>query len=167
MKTLIKILSITLFLLAIFWISFAQHGKWGNWWSDPMQIFNTFVDSGSNEWNYNIHETALDWVTDQQWWYARSFKITNTLDYIRIYMDPYLQRTIYAGLVLAVVALIYLWFLLVTGWLHKEWDRSKIKSKVMYIVVGVFLLSWFYFIIKVMVALVTSLFGWSTWDSGY
>lgn len=162
-----KFLSLFVFSLAIFWISFAQHGKRWNYWSDPMQIFNTFVDDANNEWNYNIQETALDWVTDQQWGYARSFKVANTLDYIRNNLDPYIQRAIYVGLALAVIALIYLWFLLVTGWIHKEWDWSKIKSKVMYIVIGVFLLSGFYFIIKLMVALITSLFWWATWSSGY
>lgn len=167
MKILKHTLLVFLFSLAIFWISFAQHWKRWDYWTDPMQIFNTFVDDASDEWNYNIHETALDWVTNYQWRYDSSYKIANTLDYIRNNMDPYIQRAIYAGLVLAVVALIYLWFLLVTGWLHKEWDWSKIKSKVMYVVIGVLLLSGFYFIIKLMVALITSIFGWSTWSSGY
>ncbi|MCK9467267.1 MAG: hypothetical protein M0P94_02970 [Candidatus Absconditabacterales bacterium] len=162
-----KFLSLFVFSLAIFGISFAQHGKRGNYGSDPMQIFNTFVDDANNEGNYNIQETALDGVTDQPGGYARSFKVANTLDYIRNNLDPYIQRAIYVGLALAVIALIYLGFLLVTGGIHKEGDWSKIKSKVMYIVIGVFLLSGFYFIIKLMVALITSLFGGATGSSGY
>lgn len=106
-------------------------------------------------------------MTDQQWWYARSFKITNTLDYIRNNLDPYIQRAIYVGLVLAVIAVIYLGFLLVTNAVHKEWDWTKIKTKIWYVVMWVLLLGGFYFIIKVMVALITSLFGWSTGHSGY
>ena len=167
MKILKHTLLVFLFSLATFWISFAQHEKRWDYWTDPMQIFNTFVYETSKEWEYNIHKTALDWFNDNQWGYESSYKIANTLDYIRNNMDPYIQRAIYVGLVLAVVALMYLWFLLVTGWLHTEWDWSKIKSKVMYIVIGVFLLSGFYFIIKLMVAIITSLFWESTWGSWY
>ena len=167
MKFLKHTLSIFLFSIVMIWTSLTQHWKWWDYWSNPMQIFNTFVDNANDEWNYNIQETALDWVTDQQWWYARSFKITNTLDYIRNNLDPYIQRAIYVGLVLAVIAVIYLGFLLVTNAVHKEWDWTKIKTKIWYVVMWVLLLGGFYFIIKVMVALITSLFGWSTGHSGY
>ncbi|HPC34178.1 MAG TPA: hypothetical protein PLP73_00825 [Candidatus Absconditabacterales bacterium] len=167
MKFLKHTLSIFLFSIVMIGTSLAQHGKWGDYGSNPMQIFNTFVDNANDEGNYNIQETALDGVTDQQGGYARSFKITNTLDYIRNNLDPYIQRAIYVGLVLAVIAVIYLGFLLVTNAVHKEGDWTKIKTKIGYVVMGVLLLGGFYFIIKVMVALITSLFGGSTGHSGY
>jgi hypothetical protein len=146
--------------------SFAQNGKRGDYWSDPLTIFETVVDE-SNGAGYEIQETALDWITDQQWPYARSYKISNTLDYVRQNMDPYLQWIIYAWLVLATISIIYSWFLLVTNSIHKQWDRTKIKTNIMYTLLWVFMLSWFYFVIKIMVALITSIFGWSWWDTWY
>lgn len=131
-----------------------------------MQIFENIVDE-ANEWQYAIQETALDWVSDLEWWYAREFKVSNTLDYIRKNLDPYMQWAVYVWLVLATVALIYSGFLLVTHWVHKQWDWTKVKTNIMYALLWVLLLSWFYFIIKVMVALITSIFGWSTWNSGF
>lgn len=162
----IKIAIFSFAILSFFAVSFAQHGRWWDRGSDPMQIFENIVDE-ANEWWYAIQETALDWVTDLEWWYSREFKISNTLDYIRKNLDPYLQRAVYVWLVLATVALIYSWFLLVTHWVHKQWDWTKIKTNVMYTLLWVLLLSWFYFIIKVMVSLITSMFWWSTWDSGF
>lgn len=166
MIKVIKIFALTLLSMSFFWLSFAQHGRRWNYGSDPMQIFETVVDN-SNEWGYAIQETALDWITDLEWWYSREFKITNTLDYIRKNIDPYLQWVMYIGLVAATVALIYSGFLLVTHGIHKQWDWTKIKTNVMYAVIWVFLLTWFYFIIKVMVALVTSIFWWSTWNGWF
>ena len=166
MIKIIKLFISLFVILSLFWISLAQNGKWGDYGSDPMQAFETFVDDANKGW-YSIQETALDWVTDLQWWYSREFKITNTLDYIRKNLDPYLQWVIYIWLIWATVALIYLWFLLVTHWLHKQWDWTKIKTNIMYVVMWVILLTWFYFIIKIMIALTTSIFGWSTWNSWF
>lgn len=166
MLKIVKIFILSFTLFPLIWVSFAQNGRWGNYGSDPMQVFDTVVDN-ANAWWYAIQETALDWITDLEWWYSRSFKITNTLDYIRKNLDPYLQWAVYIWLVLATVALIYLGFLLVTHGIHNQWDWTKIKTNVMYVVLWVFLLTWFYFIIKIMVSLITSLFGWSTWSSGF
>jgi len=152
--------------LVFIWLSFAQNDRWGDYWSDPMMIFETMVDEANSDW-YAIQETALDWVTDLEWWYSREYKISNTLDYIRKNMDPYLQRVIYAGMVLATISIIYVWFLLVTNSIHKQWDRSKIKNNIVYALLWVFLLSGFYFIIKVIVALITSILGGTNWDTWF
>lgn len=167
MKNIYKIILFWVFAI-IFANTFvsAQNGRWWDYGSDPLMIFETMVDD-ANDWWYAIQETALDGVTDLQWWYARPYKITNTLDYIRTNVDPYLQRVIYAWMVLATIALIYAWFLLVTNSIHKQWDRSKVKSNIIYALLWVFLLSWFYFIIKVIVALITSVFWWSNWDTWF
>lgn len=167
LKSLKKIFIFTSIVSFIFiWLSFAQHDRWGEYWSDPLMIFETMVDEANSD-GYAIQETALDWVTDLEWWYSREYKITNTLDYIRKNMDPYLQRAIYVGMVLATIAIIYIWFLLVTNSIHKQWDRSKVKQKLVYVLLWVFLLSGFYFIIKVIVALITSIFGWANWDTWF
>ena len=165
-KTL-KIVLISSIVATIFsWLVSAQHGRRWNYGSDPMMIFETIVDEANDD-GYAIQETALDGVTDLEWGYDRKYKISNTLDYVRKNMDPYLQWAIYAWLVLATIAIIYIWFLLVTNSIHKAWDRTKIKTNLMYALLWVFLLSWFYFIIKVIVALITSIFGWTNWSTGF
>jgi hypothetical protein len=123
------------------------------------------VDDANNDW-YAIQETALDWISDMEWEYERSYKISNTLDYVRKNLDPYLQWAIYAWLVLATIGIIYIGFLIVTNALHKQWDWTKVKTNIMHILLWVFLLSGFYFIIKMVVALITAVFWWangSTW----
>lgn len=163
---ILNIAIVSLFAIFFVWVSFAQHGRWWKYGSDPLQIFESTVDN-ANKWWYAIQETALDGVTTLEGSYAQEFKIANTLDYIRKNLDPYLQWAIYVWFVLATIALIYSWFLLVTHGVHKQWDRTKLKQNVMYVLIGVFLLSWFYFIIKVIVALITSIFGSSTWNSWF
>ncbi|HRX63642.1 MAG TPA: hypothetical protein P5060_00895 [Candidatus Absconditabacterales bacterium] len=161
-----KIFLLIITFFCIFGISFAQHDSWGDRGSDPLTIFESIVDDANDD-QYKIQETALDGISDQQGSYAKEFKITNTLDYVRKNLDPYLQRIVYAGMVLATIALIYIGFMLVTNSVHKQGERSKLKSSFMYVLVGVFLLSGFYFIIKLIVALIASIFGGTNGDTGF
>jgi hypothetical protein len=167
---LTKKIKIFIFAIIIFsglsWLSFAQNGSWWDRGSDPLVIFESMVDEANND-GYAIQETALDGISDQQWWYAKSYKISNTLDYVRKNLDPYLQWIIYTWLVLATIWLIYIGFLLTTNALHKQWDWTKMKTSIMHILLWVFILSWFYLIIKVMVALITSIFWWENGSTGY
>ncbi len=163
----LKIIILSIIMIsAVTGLSLAQHDSRGDRGSDPMMIFEQMVDEANSD-GYAIQETALDGVTDLEWPYARKYKISNTLDYIRKNMDPYLQRAVYAWLVLATIALIYAWFLLVTNGIHKQWDWTKVKTNITHALLGVFLLSGFYFIIKVIVALITSVFGGSSWDTWF
>jgi len=154
-------------MIVVYSISFAQNNTRGDRWSDPLVIFETMVDDANDDGSYAIQETALDGINDQQWAFTPEYKISNTLDYIRKNLDPYLQWAIYAWLVLATIWLIYAWFLLVTNAIHKQGDWTKIKTKIMHILIGVFLLTWFYLIIKITVALITSIFGGANWSTGY
>lgn len=147
-------------ILSLFTVSYAA-----SWWtpeSDPFQVLES-VKEKANE-KYRIQETALDQITDEQWSYARQYKITNTLDYLRQNIYPYLQWVVYIWLVAAVVLIIYNWFLMVTNWIHNQWDMSKIKKNLMNVVIWVVLLTWFYFILRLILAILTSIFGWS-WGS--
>lgn len=146
-------------------LSFAQEWSWGKYWDNPISIVDNVVKE-ANEDN-KIQQTALDGVTDTQWSYASEFKIANTLDRLRKNINPYLQRAIYIWLSVAVILLIYNGFLMVTNAIHKEGEFSKIKNRFIYILIGVILLTSFYFIIKLVVGLINSLFGWYGWDTGF
>ena len=77
-------------------LSFAANpdsrGKYG---SDPILILDRVV-SEANE-DVKIQQTALDGVTDTQSAYTSSnqYKITNTLDWLRKNINPYLQWAVY------------------------------------------------------------------------
>lgn len=144
---------------------YAQRGTWWDYWSDPMLILETVVDEANSD--YKIQETALDGVTDKQWAYPSEYKISNTLEYIRTNIDPYFQWVIFIGLMAATIFLIYSGFMMVTNVLHKEGDRTKVKKNLSAIALGVVLMTGFYFIIKLVVALITALFGWFDGSSWY
>jgi hypothetical protein len=109
--------------------------------------------------DYKIQQTALDGATDLQWSYQSQYKIANTLDWLRKNINPYLQRVVYIWLSAAVILLIYNGFLMVTNSLHGEWDMAKLKKRFIYIVIGVILITGFYFIIQLVISLLNSLFG--------
>ena len=142
--------------VSISW-SYAQEGSWGKYGDDPMVILDTVVDKANED--YKIQQSALDGVTDQQWSYQSQYKIANTLDYLKNNLNPYIQWAIYIWLSAAVILLIYNGFLMVTNSIHKQGDMSKVKKNISYIVIGVLLLTGFYFIIQLVVSLINSLFA--------
>ncbi len=158
MKKFTKILLSLLVFTTVFSFSYAQEWKWTNRWSTPMQVFETFVDKTNDEWRYNVQDTALDWVTDLQWIYPRQYKISNTLDYIRQEIDPYLQRAAYIGLVASTTWLIICWFLLVTWWISKSSWFEKVKWKIFNALIWVFLLSGFYLVVKLFISIINMFF---------
>ena len=159
MKNIIKVFIVLLFGNLVFSAVFAgkPYKYSSDWDNDPMTTMTNII-SDANNWQYKIQETALDWITDLQWNHPQNYKITNTLDYIINNLDPYLQRAIYIWLVAAVVILIYLWFLMVTNWIHKAWEWKDISKKILNVVLWVLLLTWFYAIIKLFVGLINTVF---------
>ncbi len=147
------------------WFSIAQEWSRGKYGDNPIKILQTVVDEANDD--YEIQETALDWVTSMQWAYPSQYKITNTLEYFRNKIQPYLQRVLYIWLTAAVILLIYNWFLMVTNSLHKEWDSEKVKKNIINIAIGVIVLTWFYFILQLMVAIINTIFGGFGWGSGF
>ncbi len=146
-------------------LSFAQQWSWGVYGQDPITILDRVVKSSNEE--YKIQQTALDSATDKQWGYQSQYKIANTLDWLRTNIAPYLQRVVYLGLSVAVILLIYNGFLMVTNALHNEWDIAKVKKRFIYILVGVLLLTGFYFLIKLTVSIINSIFWWYGWSTGF
>lgn len=117
-----------------------------NLWNTPTTVLDRVAERVNRD---RIQENALNDTSNTQWQYASEYKITNTLDALRVQITPYIQWTMFIGLSLAVILLIYNGFLMVTNWLHGEWDTSKVKTRIMNIIIGVVLLTWFYIIIQV------------------
>lgn len=146
-------------------LSFAQSSSRSKYGDNPIQILDTVVVDANAD--YKIQQTALDNATDKEWAYVSSYKIANTLDWLRNNINPYLQRAVYIWLSVAVILLIYNWFLMVTNAIHKEWDAAKIKKNIMNIAIGVIILTGFYFIIKLVVSLINSIFWWYGGDTWF
>jgi len=160
------LLAILAFSVVIPLVNFAQDSsRASKYGSDPIMILDSVVDEANDE--YKIQQTSLDNATDKQWAYSSQYKIANTLDRFRNNINPYLQRAVYIGLSLAVILLIYNGFLMVTNAVHKEWEIAKIKKNIMNIVIGVVILTGFYFIIKLAVAIINSIFGWYGGDTWF
>jgi len=150
-----------LFLLCLCWFVLCPFSLWeynGRWADDPMQTLSEIVDE-NNSTRYAVQRTALDWVSDSEWTYLRAYKISNTLEYFRKNIDPYLQWAVYVWLALATIALIYMWFLMVTNSVTWAGDMSKLKSRIIYVVIWVLLLTGFYAAIKIIIAVFNMVLG--------
>jgi len=163
MKKIILVILALCYMFPLF--SFAQNESRGKYGWNPIQILDNVV-SDANE-DYKIQQTALDSVNDKQWAYASQYKIANTLDRFRNNINPYLQWAVYIGLSIAVILLIYNGFLMVTNAAHKEGETAKVKKNIINIVIGVVILTGFYFIIKLTVSIINSIFWWYGGDTGF
>ncbi len=146
-------------------VGFAQDNSRWKYSGNPIQILDAVVSEANDD--YKIQQTALDAATDKQGAYASQYKIANTLDRFRNNINPYLQWAVYIWLSAAVILLIYNGFLMVTNAVHKEWETAKIKKNIINIVIGVIILTWFYFIIRLTVSIINSIFGGYGGDTGF
>ena len=157
-----KIFSKIMVCLAIMFTMISFSYAWWGWTdrgSTPLQVFENIVDEANENDRYSIQETSFDGISDLQWTYARQYKISNTLDYIRQEIDPYLQRAAYVGLVVSTAWLIICGFLMVTWWISKSSGFEKVKSKIINALLWVFLLSGFYLVIELFVWVINMVFG--------
>lgn len=130
----------------------------GKWSENPMNTLSDMMDD-ANVGRYKIQNTALNGISDEQRAYPSEFKVSNTLTYIKNNIDPYLQWAVYIWLAAATIALIYMWFLLVTNTVTWAGDLSKLKSRIFYVMIGVLLLTGFYALIKLIVAVINMILG--------
>ena len=131
------------------WFGYAT---WTVWDDDPIRM----IDKVAQAVNYGdrIQDTAINDTTNIQGQYASEYKITNTLDSLRIQIAPYLQWTMYIWLSLAVIGIIYNGLLMVTKPIWADGWNDKVKNRIMNIVTWVFILTWFYVIIKLILAVI-------------
>ncbi|MDR0650721.1 MAG: hypothetical protein LBG59_04960 [Candidatus Peribacteria bacterium] len=121
---------------------------------------NTFVDEANKD--HKIQDTALDGVTSKSAGYSGSikFRITNTLEWLKNNIHPYIQWAVYLGLAIATILLIYNGFLMVTNAVNGgQGEFSKIKSNFLNIGIGVIVLTGFYYLIDIVTAVINFLFN--------
>ena len=155
-KNIIKLLSLFVCSLAIISSVWAVYkGKWAD---NPMETLSNMVGD-ANVGRYKVQETALDDISDNERIYSSQYKISNTLNYIKNNIHPYLQWAVYVWLAGATIALIYMWFLLVTNSVSGGDDITKLKSRIFYVLIWVLLLTGFYALLKLIVAVINLIFG--------
>jgi hypothetical protein len=130
-----------------------QERRWRRWES-PDRIFDK-VAGKTNE-DLRIQETRLNRV-DWRWQYATQYRIANTLDSIRNNISPYLQWFTYFWLTLATLLFIYNGFLLVSAWTHGQWDTQQVITRMTNIGLGIAVMLWFLFIIKLGAIIINAL----------
>ncbi len=143
----------------------AQWGSRWSWGSSPEDILNNVANQSNQQ--YDIQDSPLERVNERQWWYPMQYRIANTLDSIRVNIAIYIQWIVFVWLALATIGLIWIGFLMVTNPVSSEWTIDKIKTRVIGIVAGVLLITWFYALLRLFVAIITALFGNPGGDSGF
>ncbi len=135
------LLIIVLFIGIVWNFIFAEEWSWWEYGTDPVQI----VD--------NVKSSA--WTTpttlDQSWWEGSGIKWT--LEFVRSNIWPYIDWWVFIGLSLWVLLIVYNAVLLV-AWPIKDWNVNNVKTRIVYIAIWILVLTWFYFIIKMIGSLV-------------
>ncbi len=103
----------------------------------------------------DIIKTDLDEV-DSLGNYEASFKISNTLDYVREHMAAYLQWMAGIGLIASVILLIYNGIVLMTSPLSSD-QTATVKKRIKYILIGALAITWFYFVLRVLLSIILQL----------
>ncbi len=122
----------------------------GNRWPD--EILDDIVDHGKSD----IVKTKLDWVTNMQEFNAEN-KISSTLESVRENISFYLQRVVYIALSGAVLLIVYNWLRLVLSPVSAE-EASAIKTRMIYIALWILLVTGFYFVLKILLAIYYQIF---------
>lgn len=118
----------------------------------PMRIVEAIVDNDDSD----IIETELDEVNNTQI-YGAEYTISWTLESVRQQMAPYVQRIAFIGLASAVILIIYNGLLLVTTPLSPD-QATTVQKRMWYISAGIVLITGFYFILKVLLAIFVDIF---------
>jgi hypothetical protein len=156
MKKFLLVLFASVFTFPLF----AQEINWNAGKNSPVDLLNAFNDVTNAE--HRIQETALDGVTSQSAGYSGNikFRITNTLEYLKNNIHPYIQWIVYLGLALATILLIYNGFLMVTNVVNGgQGELSKIKGNFINIGIGVIVLTGFYYLIDIITAIINFVFN--------
>lgn len=124
--------------------------------SSPEEIATTIAGKANED--QKVQDTKFDKINNQ-WSYGKNYQITNTLEWIRNNIQPYIQWTLYIGLVGATILLIRNGFKMVTGSAIGGGDLKTTKENIKSILVGVLIMGGFLVIIKIVNAIVNLLFN--------
>ena len=160
---LIGILSLSLFA----GISMAATEWWGKFWKSPKEVVDNIARLANDNTATKVQDTKLNKITNQlvgggtssPW---KEYQISNTLIWLATsenWVTPYLQWIIYIWLVSASILLIWNGLSLVyPSMLWKAPDPKAAKENIKWILILVMLLTWFYAVITLVVAVINYFF---------
>ncbi len=153
-------------LLFAFWIlslnyslASGSNSKWVNYEGDPEQFVES-VQSIANK-DFHIQETKLDNITSRSiggGQRSSAFKITGTLEWIRMNIFPYIQWTVFIGLSIGAIMLIWNGFKLVTQSLSGE-KAAEVKKDIQSVLIGIVILTGFLAIIQLTLGVLNIFFS--------
>lgn len=157
-----SVLTIVVSLFSFFSLqAHAQPEGRGNYGSDPVMILDKVVKTANED--YKIQESQLDKVSEKQGSFPTQYKIANTLDSVRQRIPLYLQWAVFVGLTVAVIVLIINGLMMVAG----QKTVEQFKDSAISVVYWILILTGFYVIIRLGVALLTTIFGDGTGTTGF
>ena len=124
----------------------AQYSKRGSQGSNPIQILDN-VAANAN-YQYRIQDTQLNDASAIKGKFGTAYRITNALDDLRSEINPYLQWMIFIGLSAATMLLVYNGFRLVISGMGDAKELGAVTTNVENILKGVFVLTGFYTIVR-------------------
>lgn len=128
------------------WQEYEMNNRW------PDEILDDIVDHGKSD----IVKTKLDSVTNMQEFNPEN-KVSSTLESVRENISYYLQRVVYIALSGAVLLIVYNWLRLVISPVSAE-ETSAIKTRMIYIALWIVLVTWFYFVLKILLSVYYQIF---------
>ena len=139
-------LSLCLLGLSFFWFAL---GQWRDSYNaEPKDVLDHVVNR-LNEWNNDkIIRSELDKVSEDDGIYWDEFAIANTLESVRNNIAVYLQWLSFMAMVAATILIIYNGLRLVLSPMQAD-EAANVKKRMWYIVLGLLVATWFYFLIKV------------------
>lgn len=137
---------------------FADNISRNGYGSNPSSILDSVVKKANDE--YQIQKSQLDGITSTTSGEMGDmrFRITNTLEYLKNHIHPYIQWFVYIALSLATILLIYNGFLMVTNVTHGDGDLAKVKWRIINIAIGIIVLTGFYYLIDIITAVINFIF---------
>ena len=126
--------------------------------STPDEILQDIVwaANGKLRDQSQIVVTKLDGTTNSQI-FGVEHKLSGTLESVRQNISYYLQWIAYFALAGAVTLIIYNGLMLVISPLSPD-EASKVKTRMIYIATGIVLVTWFYFVLKILLAIYYDIF---------
>ncbi len=137
---------IILFIFVLVWLI------WFSYWAWTIQWKSSPVETLENIWwkKWSVQDTALNNIWWETW-------IRWTLEWIKDAMWTYIQWWAYIWLSCALILIIYNGIILIFGILD-DGLVSKVKTRLKNITIWVIVITWFAFIIKLVMSIVQNLF---------
>ena len=156
MKKFLHTVLIGLFVSCMFFLGWnITQGASSRNFSNPISILDSVKWNANKKYTEQVQKTDLDNVTAKacEDLIETRFTLSRTLCNLKMLSKDYLQYVIYFGLAAATILLIRNGFKIVTS-TDREKEMSAFKKNILYIIIGVVLLIWFYYIIEMFVSIV-------------